>query len=106
MPERRTKGGYESDDTPASALQVPDVLFRPGLGAMAPEPQDAVPPVPKELAALDTLGDIIDLIRRRWAESTGAGRAFLIEALETQAQVAVQHLRTAISEHAKGSNND
>lgn len=93
MSERRTKGGYKSGDTPVSALQVPDVLFRPGLGATIPEPQDAVPPMPKELAALDTLGDIIDLIRRRWAESTGDGRAFLADALESQAARAVRALR-------------
>lgn len=36
MADRRTKGGYESGDTPASELAVPEVLFRPGAGAADP----------------------------------------------------------------------
>jgi hypothetical protein len=46
--ERRTKGGYESGDTPVSEMlaRFPDVLLRPGAGAVVPEPQDAAPRVP------------------------------------------------------------
>lgn len=46
MTDRRTRGGHESGDTPVSELLVPEVLFRPGLGMAAPEPQDAAPRVP------------------------------------------------------------
>lgn len=56
MADRKTKGGYESGDTPASELleRFPDVLFQPGAG-VAPktvtqrstdEPKDAAPKVP------------------------------------------------------------
>lgn len=46
MPERRTKGGYESADIPASAMPFPDAFTRPAMGTRAPGPQDAAPRVP------------------------------------------------------------
>jgi ssDNA-binding Zn-finger/Zn-ribbon topoisomerase 1 len=46
MPDRETKGGHPSGDTPVSELLVPDVLMWPALGMAPPEPQDAAPRVP------------------------------------------------------------
>jgi hypothetical protein len=48
MTQRRTKGGHESGAMSASELlaRFPEVSTQPGLGAVAPEPQDAAPRVP------------------------------------------------------------